>query len=488
MKKISALTILVLLVMAAIWWIIPVEQRKYGFTEGSMATDYAGLLPTKIARVEQATSREQLQEIVRSANRNGQKIAISGLQHSQGGHTYFEDAIVLDMRTFNKILEVDTAAKTVKVEAGATFDDIQKAIAPNKLALKVTQSQSIFTVGGSLSINAHGRDIRNGSMVSNVEALTLLTPTGEIEELQAGNEKLSYVLGGYGLFGVILDVTLSLTDDVYYEMETESIATTDYEAYLENVLADENIAMHYARLSVAPKTFLEAMYTINYLNVDSTEPMPALANEQLVKLRKGALDLGRKGGGFEDVFWRIQEQHAHFQSGNRISRNNVMRSESTFMAFTKPGKVEVLQEFFVPVAQFDEYVEALKQYLPADDASEQVKVHNITVRYTEKDELTLLNYATEDMLAFVVLIQHGLSEAEIREATKLIQGWTDLTLAHGGTYYLPYYPYQSLAQFEVAYPRASTFPAMKKKVDPNEVFVNHFYHNYVKALQADVEY
>lgn len=485
MKKIIFLCLLLGSVTAGIMWVIPIEQRKYGFTESGLATDYTGLLPTKIARVEQATSREQLQQIVRDANANGQKIAIAGLQHSQGGHTFYDDAIVLDMRTFNQILDINTAQKTVTVEAGATFDKIQQAIAPHGLALKVTQSQSIFTVGGSLSINAHGRDIRNGSMASNVKAVTVLTPTGDIQVLKKGDDQLRYVLGGYGLFGVMLDVTLSLTDDVLYEMETDSIAVTDYTHYLAGVLADEEVAMHYARLSVAPKTFLEAMYTVNYVKHASDEPLPALASEQLVKLRKGALDLGRKGGTFEDIFWTVQEQHAHLQAGTSISRNNVMRSESTFMEFTKPGKVEVLQEFFVPVSQFESYIEALTTYLPQNDASERVKVHNITVRYVTHDELTKMNYATTDMLAFVVLIQHGVSDEEMAEAAAFVQGWTDVTLTHGGTYYLPYYPYQTPEQFEAAYPHTRDVAARKQQLDPNEVFINHFYTNYVKGLVAD---
>lgn len=476
---------ILLVLCAVIWWIIPVEQRKYGLTAGNLATDYTRLLPTKIERVEQATSREQLQQLVRQANAEGKKISIAGLQHSQGGHTFFEDAIVLDMRSFNQVLAVDDVQKTVKVEAGATFDTIQQAIAPYGLALKVTQSQSIFTVGGSLSINAHGRDIRNGSMASNVEELTLLTPTGDVEVLKKGDDKLRYVLGGYGLFGVMLDVTLSVTEDELYTMETDHMTARDYEVYFRNVQQDADIVMHYARLSVAPASFLEELYTVNYRRIESDEVLPVLADEQLVKLRKAALDLGRQGGGYEDLFWRIQSEHANLQAGSIVSRNNVMRAESTFMEYTKPEKVEVLQEFFVPVEAFTDYVEALKDYMPANDRGHAVKVHNITVRYTARDELTQLNYATNDMLALVVLIQHGVTDAEIAKATAFIRDWTDVTRAYGGTYYLPYYPYQTPEQFTAAYPNAREFADMKARLDPNTVFVNHFYDNYIKGLTAN---
>ena len=105
------------------------------------------------------------------------------MQHSQGGHTYYKNGVVLDMRTFNKVLEINEQEKTIRIESGATWEDVQEAITPYRLALKVTQSQSIFSIGGSLSVNAHGRDIRFRPMAGTVKEMTLLTPTGEIEKV-----------------------------------------------------------------------------------------------------------------------------------------------------------------------------------------------------------------------------------------------------------------------------------------------------------------
>lgn len=163
-----------------------------------------------------------------------------------------------------------------------------------------------------------------------------------------------------------------------------------------------------------------------------------------------------------------------------INRNDAMRSESTFMEYTKPGRVEVLQEFFVPLDEFEAYVNELQQVLPHDDKKNDVKVHNITLRYVAKDETTALNYATEDMMGFVVLLQHGTSEQSIDEAKTLIRQWTDVTLKHQGTYYLPYYPYQTTEQFQKAYPKAATVYDEKEQQDPDVIFRNYFYDHYVK--------
>jgi FAD/FMN-containing dehydrogenase len=142
------LGLLVFIFVISVLLSIPIEKRKYGLSKSNLTTDYTGLLPERIDRIVKAVNRSELQKIVKEANEKGHHISIAGLQHSQGGHTYYKDSVVLDMKTFNKILEIDEQNKTVKVESGASWEDVQEAIQPYGLALKVTQSQSIFTIGG----------------------------------------------------------------------------------------------------------------------------------------------------------------------------------------------------------------------------------------------------------------------------------------------------------------------------------------------------
>ncbi|AZB42441.1 FAD-binding oxidoreductase [Bacillus sp. FJAT-42376] len=479
-KKPYALAILVLLLAGFIVWNIPVEKRKYGLSQSGLATDYTGLLPEKIERAVQSENRDQLQKIVKEANEKGEHISIAGLQHSQGGHTYYKNGTVLDMKGMNRILELNEKERTVKVEAGASWDDVQKAVNPYGLALKVTQSQSIFTVGGSLSVNAHGRDIRNGPMAGTVKEITLLTPSGDIQKLTRGDERLKYVLGGYGLFGVILDATLELTENTVYRIHTEELPTEQYEDYFHRVLRDRKTGLHYARISVAPGSFLKEMYAFDYNISGPADHKTPLKGETAVRLSKLALDMGRSGGLMEDFFWTSQKQFIRGLNGKLITRNNAMRSESEFMEFTSPGRVEVLQEFFVPADSFEEYINALKRILPANDQRDDFKVHNITVRFAAEDSGTSLNYAKENMLGLVVLIQHGLTEQKMAHAQEMIQKWTDLTMDFGGTYYLPYYPYQTKNQFKRAYPEWEMFKNQKSLQDPKEIFVNLFYDHYLQ--------
>ena len=157
----------------------------------------------------------------------GLKVSIAGSHHSQGGQTYTAGGVQFDMRGFWKVLAIDTVAQTITVESGATWDEVQRALAPKGLAIKVMQSSNIFTVGGTMSANAHGRDLDVTQVVEVVERFHLLQADGGVVEVSRTEnpELFSLVIGGYGMYGVILDVTLKVTRDEMYEQRA---VTMDY--------------------------------------------------------------------------------------------------------------------------------------------------------------------------------------------------------------------------------------------------------------------
>src|SRR5690606_14547650 len=92
------------------------------------------------------------------------------------------------------------------------------------------QSSNIFTVGGSISANAHGMDHKVGSLSSTIRSLRLMLHDGSVVTLSKTQnpELFKSVIGGYGLFGVILDAQLDLTDNVLYNQNTRIIDYKDF--------------------------------------------------------------------------------------------------------------------------------------------------------------------------------------------------------------------------------------------------------------------
>ncbi|MBO1002491.1 FAD-binding oxidoreductase [Pseudogracilibacillus auburnensis] len=448
-----------------------------------VVTDSGQLLPIKMKSIKTATTEEELQQIVKQAKKDGDKLSIAGMQHSQGGQTLYPNAIMLDMKGYNKILAFDEKAKTITVQSGATWDDIQHYINPSGLALKVAQSQNIFTVGGSLSAIGHGRDIRYGSVIDTVESFRLLTPTGEIIEVSRSKnaELFPYVLGGYGLFGVILDMTLTLTDDELYTTDNVTIDYQEYTAFFEEkVLQRDEVKMHMARISVAPDSFLEEMYVTNYELAPNQEDLTEynkLKGEPLIGLPKFLLGLSRYSDWGKNIFWETQKKYMETTNHKLETRNNVMRSDSKFMEYDSVKQTEVLQEYFVPVHEFSSYIDDLREVL---EAEKDFNLLNITIRYVDKSDQSIMSYAKDDMFALVMLINQGRTKQDIEDTGAVIEKMIDVTLAHDGSYYLPYYPYPTREQLHRAYPNAEDFFAMKRKFDPDELFMNMFYEEYGK--------
>jgi decaprenylphospho-beta-D-ribofuranose 2-oxidase len=445
-----------------------------------LITDYSRLHPVKVERVVRGKEEEQLISLLNEAKDKHLAVSIAGQRHSQGGHTYYKDGIVIDMTSYNKILSFDARGRTIRAQAGANWKDIQDYINPYGLSVKTMQSQNVFTIGGSVSINAHGRDIRNGSLIKSVESFRLLTAEGQIKQVSRTEnpELFPLALGGYGLFGVILDVTLSLTEDEIYRTTTESMNVTEYTRYfLDKVQTNPGIHLHLARISVAPDSFLKEMYVTNY-TVEGSIPLKAhntlRTQEAGVLPSKLLFNVNRSFDWGKNVFWSLQKYYFSKQQGAVISRNNAMRSESEFMDYNEAGKNDLLQEYFIPVGEFAGFVEDMKSVLQGTD----LNLLNITVRYVNRDQEAVLSYAKEDMFALVCLFNTSLSDKAQSKMKQGVQQILDKVIVHRGSYYLPYTAFPSLSQFRSAYPHYAEFFNKKNGYDANHLFMNYFYEQY----------
>ena len=97
---------------------------------------------------------------------------------------------------------MNAEARTITVQPGATWHDIQNVLHP-RFAVKSMQSTDIFSVGGSISVNAHGMDHQAGSVAGTVRSMRVMLADGSVVACSRGEnaELFRHVAGGYGLFG-----------------------------------------------------------------------------------------------------------------------------------------------------------------------------------------------------------------------------------------------------------------------------------------------
>jgi FAD/FMN-containing dehydrogenase len=448
-------------------------------------TDVARIAPARVERVDDISEIEQLRAVLREARERGLKVSISGSRHSQGGHTYTAGGVVLNMRRFNRIRAIDSVAQTVTVESGATWDEVQRAIAPQGLAVKVMQSSNIFTVGGTLSANAHGRDIDVMQVVDVVDRFRLLLADGRVVEVSRNNnaELFSLVIGGYGLYGVILDVTLRVTRDELYEQRSVSMDYTEFPAYFaQHIKGNPEVALLLARPSIDPHPdrFLRELVVATWRRTPAGQSGTfELTEEEHVRRDRFFFGLSRRFDWAKSLRWKLQKR-VELGSGSAriVSRNNSMRpplAPLELLDYRSSRDTDIIQEYYVPVENFVPFMDRFREILLAS----KMNVLSSTVRYVAPNATPTLAYAPRrETFAIIQMSNVGLSATEQARAEAVTRQLVDASIEHGGTYYLTYQLYPTAEQLHRAYPNARHAFERKRFYDPDEIFTNQFYQKY----------
>lgn len=108
---------------------------------------------------------------------NSRPIAVKGAGYSHGGQTLADDGVQIDMQNLCGI-QYDPRGQTVTVMAGTTWYEVIKTLSSHGRTVAEMQSYYNFSVGGSISVNCHGRGMDFGAVSDTVVDLTVLTADG----------------------------------------------------------------------------------------------------------------------------------------------------------------------------------------------------------------------------------------------------------------------------------------------------------------------
>ena len=435
--------------------------------------DVTGLNPVSVWGVATPTSVEELQKIVRNTRGS---LSIGGGHFSMGGQTASEGSLHLDMRHFNRVLNFNPIEKQIVVESGVRWCDIQRFIDPHGLAVKIMQTYANFTVGGSLSVNVHGRYVGLGPLVLSVEEIQLLLADGAliVASRTQHAELFHSVIGGYGGFGIIVQATLSLADNVRLERISKKLDTANYLDHFRSVQNQPRKAvLHNADLY--PPHFRK-LRSVSWYETDR----PATTVDRLQKVaRRHWLEKYFYWSFTESLFGNWRREHIvdpllylkrkvhwrNYEAGYDVAELEPVSRES---------RTYVLQEYFVPVDKFDDFVERMGEILNRH----KVNVINVSVRHASADTETLMSWAPVETFAFVLYYKQRTRE----NARARVAVWTreliDAALACDGSYYLPYQAHATDDQFHRAYPRALKAFDLKATVDPTFRFRNVIWDRY----------
>jgi FAD/FMN-containing dehydrogenase len=454
---------------------------------------HAQLNPTSVARIVRTAGVDTIANTIRLARTEGKHVSISGSRHAMGGQQFASESLLLDMRGMNRILKLERESGTVEVESGIEWPELINGLnalqegesQPWAIVQKQTGADRL-TIGGALSANVHGRGLKFGPMIQDVESFTLID--GDATPLNCSRsenrELFQLAIGGYGLFGVIANVKLRLARRTKIRRVVEIAHINDIaEAFAQRI--SEGYTYGDFQYSTDEKSdgYLGRGVFSCYLPVPMDTPIPTdqlllSANDWNQLIFMGHADKARAFDVYSAYYLSTSGQ-IYWSDTHQLSTyiEDYHRAIDTQLGAAVRA-TEMITEIYVPRAALADFMAEVR----ADFRAHEVNVIYGTVRLVERDEESFLAWAREPWacIIFNLHVVHnpaGLAKAEV-DFRRLI----DHAIDRGGSYYLTYHRWASLEQVESCHPRFIEFMRLKRQYDPNERFQSEWYRHYRDAF------
>ncbi len=424
----------------------------------------------------QPASTEEIKNIVQRAKNNKKTISISGARHSSNGQN-LDSSIHLDINKYDQIISLNKQENTIKVQSGATWKQIQEYLGKENLAVKIMQDSNIFTVGGSIGNNVHGKDVRYGNLIESIKSIKIVIASGDELVLNRDENYALFksVIGGQGMFGIITEVELFVTENTPYQYKINYINSSELVSQFEE--KGKNSDMVEGHFSIDNRNLLDEVQLYYFTK---TENKPAnivddVSGENSVWLRKAIYRISRESDGGKQFRWWMQKTLSPIVEPEYTTRNSAMAAVFRTLELQDPNSTDVLQEYFVPK---DKVTEFLKKYRELIRDNNQNLI-NCVVRKVNKDDEALVTYAPQEMYGFVCYYKISKNNDLNTDYFNFTSQMIDYLLTIDGKYYLAYDFFDNQDKILKMYPNIEKLLETKKIYDPELIFKNRFYSKFV---------
>lgn len=450
---------------------------------------HSRLNSTRVRSVHRPTSVEEVQALIRSACADGVAVAICGGRHSMGGQQFGSDAMLIDMTGMNRILSIDHAARTARIEAGAQWPEILTGLQAAQLDVRVPltfrQKQTgadRLSLGGALSVNAHGRGLRWPPFVSEVASFMMVDAAGAVLRCsrRENAELFRLAVGGYGLFGIVVEIELRLVPRMKLERVVEITTLDDIATTFADRIRDHFEYGDFQFLTdSAADGFMNQGVLSCYRPVSDDREVTAsrveLAPDDWLRLLR--LAHTDKASAFELYARHYHATHGQIycsdlhQLGVYVDGYHDTMTEDDGVTCS-----EMISELYVPRDRLTDFMQACRQ---------DFRTHNVdfiygTIRLIAEDEETFLPWARQPWACIVFNLHVRHDDDGIAKARADFRRLIDRALERDGSFFLTYHRWATREQLLTAYPELPAFLAAKTRFDPEEIFRSDWY-DYLRA-------
>jgi FAD/FMN-containing dehydrogenase len=449
--------------------------------------------PTRVARVIPVRSAADAKRAIQLSKSTGKAISIAGGRHAAGGQQFGTNNLLIDTQEWNQILHFDQDRGLLTVAGGIEWPEIMSYYLslqkgkPKQWGIAQKQGGlDRLTIGGTLSANAHGHTLGMPPIVANIESFELLDAAGEarICSRESNAELFRTAIGGYGLFGIISQVTLRLVPrtklrrNVAWANSEDVIATLEKRAAGGSLYGDFQFSIDETSPDFVSRGILTtydpvdeitlADDTPRELSSDNLEQLLLLAHTDRAKAFRAYADATLPTSG--EVVWSDTHQYSPYPRGYHHRLDQILHA-------AHPGS-DPLSEVYVPRSQLVEFLAEARRELLARKA---IVIYG-TVRLIQRDSETFLAWAKESYACVIFTIHTDHTPEGVAQTADTFSALIAMAIARGGSYYLTYNRFANLKLLDSAYPQFSEFLRLKTKYDPQGMFQSDWYRHYSGVL------
>jgi len=158
-------------------------------------------------------SPNEVRDLLGASRRLGEPIRPQGASTSSTDCNSSPTGSIIETSRLDSILDIDAEAGTVTAQAGVRLYQLVETLAEHGLELAGDHELAGRTLGGAIASPCYGPGIgkRGSSLSSRVVSLKLVTPSGGIMRVTAGQKDLMGAIRmSYGTLGIIVEATLKV--------------------------------------------------------------------------------------------------------------------------------------------------------------------------------------------------------------------------------------------------------------------------------------
>ena len=443
---------------------------------------------TEVASVTRPACTEAVQRHVRAAARAGRVVSVAGGRHAMGGQQFARDAAHLDMTGLTGVRDLDVERGLATVAAGTMWPELIETLErlqpgdrrPWTIRQKQTGVDEV-TVGGSVAANVHGRGLAMRPFSDDIESLVLVTADGEARECsrRENAELFSLAVGGYGLFGVVTEVTLRLMRRVKLRRRVACVPVAEA---VDRLTAARDGDALFGDCQYSPDLSGDAethdgvlpVYEPVAGDVPLTPTPKALSPEEWAGLyRLIRTDKPRAYAVYADHYLKTDGQ-VYLSDRHQLAGAFAGHKRAVDAA----RGTEMITEAYVDAAAFADFMADARAVLRASGGD----ISYGTIRLIEADEVSFLRWADRPLVCVVCNLHTPNTAAGRGRVARQFRSVIDSALRHGGRFYLTYHRWATPGQVAAAYPMAGEFFRLKRHHDQRGVFRSAWFRHYAAAL------